>query len=92
MPEPKRIHELLATTAGHLQDLLSADLNLGFTFATLAKTEEELGDIEALERCKRNAQHAIDMVSKLEELLPPGRVRKSILARRSELERIVAAL
>jgi hypothetical protein len=87
-----RIDKLLTVSAQRLVDLLWADLDLGFTFAELAQTEHQLGDPDAVERCRENARSAIETVRKLERLLPSGETQKAIVDRWAELQRRVSSL
>jgi hypothetical protein len=83
---------LQAASAEGLAEFLRTDLELGFTFADLAKTERQLGSVEGFERNKRNAAQALDAVRAFEKRLTDDGIRRDIKERCAELERMLATL
>jgi hypothetical protein len=75
-----------------LVDFLRADLELGFTFAKLAKTEKEIGDPQGFQQARQNAVKTVETARNLEGRLPPSETSEAIKARRAELERILSTL
>jgi len=72
---------LQAASAENLANFLRSDLELGFTFANLAKTERQLGSNEGFERNKRNAGRAVDAVRAFEKRLTDDEMRSDIKER-----------
>jgi hypothetical protein len=79
-------------TLENLANFLRADLELGFTFVGLAKTERQLGSAGGFERNKRNAARVVHAVRALEKRLTDDEIRKDIKERLAELERTLAAI
>jgi hypothetical protein len=82
---------LVHETEHTLRDLLIADLKLGTTFARSALIHKSLGEKKAEERNRRNALNAIETVSRLCGRLAPED-RDEIVARQSELSRLIASI
>jgi hypothetical protein len=68
----------------NLQNFLQIEINLGFTFAGLAKQYLEVGDLGHHETSRQNAVAALDAIDHFKDRLPP-QISKEIEAKRLEL-------
>jgi hypothetical protein len=81
----KALHE---RSTKNLQNFLQIEINLGFTFAGLAKQYLEVGDLGHHETSRRNAVAALDAIDHFKDRLPP-QSRKEIEAKRLELAALI---
>ena len=76
----------------NLIDFLRIELDLGFTFASVAKTERDLGNHEHAKKSKQRAITAAGSVRYFQQRVPNRHVRSSIAERCAELERVIASI
>jgi hypothetical protein len=72
----------------NLQNFLEIEIELGFTFAGLAKHYLEAGDFGHHETSKQDALAAIDAIDYFKERLP-RRIRREIETKRLELTELI---
>ena len=82
--------DLIAQSQRQLVAFLEADLELGFTFADLSKTERKLGNIEHAERSREHAIAAITTVRRFLEHVCGSESKNRFAGRVDELERELA--
>jgi hypothetical protein len=77
----KPLHEqsraLRERSIQNLQNFLQVEIELGFTFAGLAKQYLEVGDFGHHEMSRQNALAALDSIDHFKDRLPP-QIRKEI--------------
>lgn len=89
LPDVQDLHD---QANRNLIDFLRIELDLGFTFASVAKTEHDMGNLEHAEQSKQRAITAIESVRYFEERVPNRDAKRSIADRCAELERVIAAI
>jgi hypothetical protein len=89
LPDVQDLHD---QANRNLIDFLRIELDLGFTFASVAKTEHDMGNLEHAEQSKQRAITAIESVRYFEERVPNQDAKRSIADRCAELERVIAAI
>ena len=83
--------ELHEKSIQNLSDFLNVEVDLGITFARLAKHYLETGNSEHYEISKRNALTALEAIDHFKHRLPPN-LRMKIETRRSELVEAISLL
>lgn len=88
----ERFEELSAKSQQLLQQFLDGEIKLGFTFAELAATERNLGNLEHFQHAKRDAAKAAESIRHFLDRVENKEARSAVLDRCAELEEAVAAL
>ena len=83
--------DLLRKSGETLKAFLETELDLGFTFAALARSRRERGSLESYDGSKRNAIAALETVDRFKGRLPDD-IKREIEKRRSQLEKVISVL
>ena len=89
---PSEHQELHDEADRNLIDFLRIELDLGFTFAKVAKTEHDLGNLEHAEKSKQRAIAAMESARYFQQRLPNPEAKRSVSGRCAELDRLIAAI
>lgn len=88
----EHFEELSAKSQQLLEQFLDSEIKLGFTFAELAATERNLGNLEHFQHAKGDAIKAVESVRHFLDRVKNKETRNAVLQRCAELEEAVAAL
>jgi hypothetical protein len=88
----EHFEELSAKSQQLLEQFLDGEIKLGFTFAELAATERNMGNLEHFQHAKRDAVKAAESVRHFSDRVENKETRKAVLQRCAELEEAIAAL
>ena len=90
-PDFAKFAELHETWIQNLRDFLNTEVELGITFASLAKYYRKSGDAEHYETSKHNALTALAAVNHFKDRLPRD-LKAELDTRRSELAQLISTL
>jgi hypothetical protein len=84
-------NELKEQSNPYLFGFLTTELDLGFTFAALAKYERKVGNAEHFQQCRRDVKTVIETVERFKERLSAD-AKLAIDTGAAELARLISAL